>query len=412
MENKKQEQKWRKIAIGASVAAGAVLVLLIVLGIARGRERAAYHAEMQRLEDLYASMAAAQDDLESPGKNAEVDMTDEYSYGGNAAANLYTARYDGKLAKMMGDETVYYYADNSGNLYRKKLSDSEWELIIHKEGAGKNIFNLNVDNIGGQYVYYEYEDKGAADFNNGIYRLNVETLEEELLVSDEGRGKPGEPRLMCGKLYYLSRDEDAKKDSIYCMDLETLSKEILFEPTEKYSYIYNFSVTGEDIIFTMRDDICKLTPQGEWSTIYNSRFWVENVFVCGKYIFLTDSESEYIVPVFKLDFNGNVIETYDMEEQPQALLTSAQGEYLYFFTYVENMKFLRMRMDSGEFEVVLEYPDEMGFDFVNIVDETILLGFSTNIDGGRLEDLYALPVNSTDMTLKDCVHLCQEFIAK
>lgn len=407
MENK--EQKWRKIAIGAGIAAGVVLVLLIVLGIARVRERAAYHAEMQRLEDLYASMAAAQDDSETSGKNAEFDMTDEYSYGGNAAANLYMIGHDGKLAKMMGDETVYYYADNSGNLYRKKLSDSEWELIIHKEGAGKDIFNLNVDNIGEKYVYYEYEDR-ENDLNNGIYRLNVETLEEELLVSDEGQGKPREPRLMCGKLYYLSRGDD-KKDSIYCMDLETLSKEMLFEPMEGYSYIYNFSMTGEEIIFTMSDDIFKLTLQGELSTIYNGRT-LENMFVCGEYIFLTDSESEYIIPAFKLDFNGNVIETYDMKEMPQALLTSVQGEYLYFFTYVENKKLLRMRMDSGEFEVVLEYPDEMNFDFVNIVDETMLLGFSKSIDGGKLEDLYALPVNSTDMTLEDCVHLCQEFTAK
>lgn len=409
MENK--EQKWRKIAIGAGIAAGVVLVLLIALGIAQGRERAAYHAEMQRLEDLYASMAAAQDDSETSGKNAEVDMTDEYSYGGNAAANLYDwgAIHDGKLAKMMGDETVYYYADNSGNLYRKKLSDSEWEFIIRKEGAGKNIFNLNVDNIGGKYVYYEYEDR-ENDLNNGIYRLNVETLEEELLVSDEGRGKPREPRLMCGKLYYcISKD---KKDSIYCMDLETLSKEMLFEPMEEPFYIFSFSVTGKEIIFEGNNDIFKLTPQGELSTIYNG-MCLENVFVCGEYIFLTNFESEYIIPAFKLDFNGNVIETYDMKkERPHTVLTSVQGEDLYFFTYVENKKLLRMRMDSGEFEVVLEYPNEIDFNFVNIVDETMLLGFSKSIDGGKLEDLYALPVNSTDMVLEDCVHLCQEFTAK
>lgn len=229
MENKKEEIKWRRIGIGAGIAAGAVLVFLIVWVCERAAYNASYDAEMQRLEAEYKSNQAAvqeeaqEDESKPEGKNPEVDMTDEYYYSGNAAANLYATIGDGKLAKMTGEETVYYYADNLGNLYRKSLSDSEWEIIVHREGFGKNIFDLNADNIGGRYVYYKYKDNTEGDHpDNGIYRLNVETLEEELIVSGEGREEPKEPRLMNGKLYYL---RDSEKDYICCMDLETLAED-------------------------------------------------------------------------------------------------------------------------------------------------------------------------------------------
>lgn len=400
MENKKEGQKWRIIGIGAGIAASAVLVLLIVLGIVWVREKAAYKAEMERLEALYKSyQTAAQDDLkedkrESEGEKTEVDMTDEYSYGGNAAANLYQSYEDGKLAKMMGNETVYYYADNSGNLYRKSLSDSEWELIIHKEGSGKQILDLNVDNIGRQYVYYKYKDKEGAYLNNGIYRLNVETLEEEQLVSDEGRGEPKEPRLMNGKLYYL---RDSQEDIICCMDLETLQEEILFKPTEEFYSIYDFSITGNEIIFTTLYSVMKLTLSGELSTLYEGP--MENVILCEGRLFFKDYASK---SVYEMDYDGNLTGTYDYME-----LIYVKKGYLYEYKSVGNKMLTKIHMETGNQEMVLDCPDDMSLQFVNIVDETILLEFLTRMDDRTLIDLYALPADATDMTLEDCVHLQQ-----
>lgn len=394
----KQESElpWRITGMGTGIIGVVFLLLFIISGI----HKAAYKDIMQQPE------LTVQDNLETTEKEPaeeepEIDMTDEYSFGGNAAANLYS-RGDGILAKMTGEETVYYYADLSGNLYRKSLSDDAWEIIHQGGNIGEHIYNINVDNIGGKYVYFEYVE-GDHDVASRICRLDVETLQMEEIAYGE------EPRLMCGKLYYLRSGDE--KDSIYCMDLETYTEEILFEPTEKtYFCIENFSVTGEDIIFTSNDDVYKLTPQGELSTIY-TRDCLEYAMVCGEYIFLIDFWSEYIIPVYKLDFNGNVIETYEMKEMPHTVLTGVHGEYLYLFND-EDKKFFRMRMDSGEMEVVLDFSDEMYFGFVNIVDETILLEFGTIVDGGMLSDLYAMPANGTDMTLEDCVHLSQVFNAK
>lgn len=408
MENKKEGQKWRIIGIGAGIAASAVLVLLIVLGIVWVREKAAYKAEMERLEALYKSyQTAAQDDSkedkrESEGEKTKVDMTDEYSYGGNAAANLFESYNGGKLAKMMGDETVYYYADNSGNLYRKSLSDSEWELIIHKEGSGKNILDLNVDNIGGQYVYYKYQDKEEAYLNNGIYRLNVETLEEEQLISDEGRGEPDEPRLMNGKLYYL---RDSQADIICCMDLETLQEEILFKPTEEFYSISSFSVMGNEIIFRTLHSVMKLTLDGELSTLYEG-LNPGMVIPCEGRLFFTDDEDKF---VYEMDYDGNLTGTYEIKE-PYMGLTYVKNGYLYGYKNVIGDEMLiKVHMETGNQEIVLDCPDDMYLEFVNIVDETILLGLFTLMDDGYLIDLYALPADATDMTLEDCVHLQQTF---
>lgn len=406
MENRKEEKKWRKIGIGAGIAVGVVLLVLLIV---RFYERAAYDAEMQRLEAEYeksgqiATQDASQADKSKSGnEKPDVDMTDEYSYSGNAAANLYHSYEDGKLAKMTGDETVYYYADNYGNLYRKSLSDSEWEIVIQKEGFGKNIFDLNVDNISGQYVYYKYKGQSeGAHPDNGIYRLNVETLEEELVVSDEGRGEPREPRLMNGKLYYL---RDLDRDMIYCMDLETLKEEILFEPTEeKYYSIYDFSVTGNEIIFSTLDSVVKLTLNGELSVLYEE-LRQESVILCDGRLFFMDYESG---SVYELDYDGNLTGTYEIKE-PYVELIYVKDGYLYGYKYAGDNMLIKVHMETGNQEVVLDYPEDMGNPyFINIVDDTILLELCNSTDAGFLTDLYALPADAVDMALEDCVHLQQ-----
>lgn len=323
----------------------------------------------------------------------------KYSHSGNVSANL-CGMQDGKLAKMTGEETVYYYADNSGNLYRKSLDDDAWENIYHDETV--NIYDINVDNIGGKYVYFGCE-ADSVDVKPFICRLNVETLKMERIVID---GE--EPRLMDGKLYYLRETSD-NRDVIWRMDLETLEEEIFFEPTESYSYIQNLSVAGENMVFLYKDSVVKLSPQGKLSKLYEG-LNLTNLFVSSESIVFMELVTEYIIPVQEVDYEGNLIGTNEVD-LPNVALIYAEDEYLYGFVYGINVdnRLVKIHKDSGDTEVILDYPDGMDLVFVNIIDETMLLEFNTSMDEGKLTDLYAMPADGIDLTLEDCVHLNQVF---
>lgn len=151
----------------------------------------------------------------------------------------------------------------------------------------------------------------------------------------------------------------------------------------------------------------KLSLDGELGTLYDGLHF-ERVIPWGGRLFFKDYESS---SVYELDYDGNLTGTYVLRE-PYVELIYVKDGYLYGYTYAGDHKLIKIHMETGNQEVVLDYPEDRGNPyFINIVDDTILLELCNSTEDGFWTDLYAMPADAVNMTLEDCVHLQQIFTA-
>lgn len=112
----------------------------------------------------------------------------------------------------MGDYIYYMDVSDKYKIYRMYRDGTQPALLVNKRCSTYNITNS------GKYLYYQVDDTK----HNGIYRMNLETLKEELLL--EGNYK----QINVTENYVFFKDFDNTKT--YVVTADTISEVNVFDP--------------------------------------------------------------------------------------------------------------------------------------------------------------------------------------
>lgn len=116
----------------------------------------------------------------------------------------------------------YYYLNNSHCIYRKSLEkDGEPECII-----AMPVLSHSVQLIGsGSYVYMTIATEDQTE--GYLYRYNIENGKLEWFK--EWGNEIAGAAIHEGKIYYLDKNISEQKTEVYCYDIETNEKSLVFE---------------------------------------------------------------------------------------------------------------------------------------------------------------------------------------
>ncbi len=304
----------------------------------------------------------------------------EVNFYGNAQANM-NQFYDGRLAKMNGDEGIYFFADYNGALNKIVIGNNSREKIYQGtyNGRTNSIKDINVDQIGKEFLYF---DNGVGE----IERLNLNTLEvQEIAVGED-------PRLIGNRLYYHRPNKTSWDVDIYYLDTDTLEEVLLY--STNFDFIYDFSVSAEYVFFTMVGSVYRLSPDGSLTVLYGGReSRINNMMLTAGRLYLGTSGE-----IISIDYEGNELARLQVDQNFNLLF--AEDDCLYLEEMVDYgiSQIVRYRMDSGEEPETIILPTKSeGFSYLNKVDDIILI----EIEDIGMTSLYYISADDREMELSD-----------